>query len=148
MIKNIFMKSHFNNLQKRITKTVGLCSLAFILCMPSFMRVTQDDWEAPKEAKVKKNPVVADQVTLAEGKKVFEKECLSCHGKKGKGDGPKAEELDKAVKDLGSSKTQNQTDGELFWKINEGKKPMPSTKKILSETQRWQVVLYIRSFKK
>lgn len=142
------MKTDFNKLQSRSIKTLAVCSLAFIVCMFSFMSVAQEDWEAPKEAKAKKNPVATDQVALAEGKKVYEKECLSCHGKKGKGDGPKAEELDKAVKDLGSPKTQNQTDGELFWKINEGKKPMPSTKKILTETQRWQVVLYIRTFKK
>jgi len=142
------MKLHYNKSQSRITKVLGVCSLAFVFCMLSFMRVTQDDWEAPKEAKAKKNPVAADQVALTEGKKIYEKECLSCHGKKGKGDGPKAEELDKAVKDLGLVKTQKQTDGELFWKITEGKKPMPSTKKTLSETQRWQVVVYIRSFKK
>ena len=142
------MKSYYYKLQGRITKTLTVCSLAFIFCMLSFMRVAQEDWEAPKEAKNKKNPVAADQIALTEGKKVYEAECLSCHGKKGKGDGPKAEELDKAVKDIGVAKTQNQTDGELFWKISEGKKPMPSTKKILSETQRWQVVLYIRSFKK
>lgn len=142
------MKAFQNKLQSLISKIFALCSLVLIAFIFSFMGTTQDDWEAPKEAKMKKNPVVADQVAVTEGKKVYEKECLSCHGKKGKGDGPKAEELDKAVKDLGSPKTQNQTDGELFWKINEGKKPMPSTKKILTETQRWQVVLYIRSFKK
>lgn len=142
------MKADQNKLKSLISKTFVLCSLSVIVCTFSFMGVTQDDWEAPKEAKAKKNPVATDQVTITEGKKVYEKECLSCHGKKGKGDGPKAEELDKAVKDLGVAKTQNQTDGELFWKITEGKKPMPSTKKILSETQRWQVVLYIRSFKK
>lgn len=142
------MKDDQNKLQRFITKQIPVCSLAFIVCMFSFIGVVQDDWEAPKEAKAKKNPVAADQVALAEGKKMYEKECLSCHGKKGKGDGPKAEELDKAVRDLGLPKTQNQTDGELFWKIAEGKKPMPSTKKILTETQRWQVVIYIRSFKK
>jgi mono/diheme cytochrome c family protein len=142
------MKTTYDKLHRSITKSFAVFSIAFIVCLFSFMGVTQDDWEAPKEAKLKKNPVATDQVALAEGKKLYEKECLSCHGKKGKGDGPKAEELDKAVKDLGLPKTQNQTDGELFWKINEGKKPMPSTKKTLSETQKWQVVIYIRTFKK
>ena len=36
---------------------------------------------------------------------------------------------------------------ELFWKITEGRKPMPSTKKSLTEEQRWQVVNYIRTLK-
>lgn len=142
------MKFLYYMLQRHRLIIAAVLSIVFILCFMSFIRITQEDWEAPKEAKAKKNPVVADQVSLAEGKKVYEKECLSCHGKKGKGDGPKAEELDKAVRDIGVPKTQNQTDGELFWKISEGKKPMPSTKKILTETQRWQVVIYIRTFKK
>jgi len=38
------------------------------------------------------------------------------------------------------------TDGELFYQISEGRKPMPSFKKRLSEEQRWQLVLLIRSF--
>ena len=143
------METQYKKLKTQLLKTTTIFFMGFIMLgMMAFMRITQDDWEAPKEAKLKKNPVVADQTAAAEGKKVYDKECFSCHGKKGKGDGPKAEELDKAVKDLGAGKTQAQTDGELFWKITEGKKPMPSTKKTLTETQRWQVVLYIRNFGK
>jgi mono/diheme cytochrome c family protein len=36
------------------------------------------------------------------------------------------------------------TDGELFWKITEGRPPMPSYEHQLSETQRWQLVNYLR----
>ena len=39
-----------------------------------------------------------------------------------------------------------QTDGELFWKISEGHRPMPAFKKKLSEQERWQLVDYIRTF--
>ena len=38
------------------------------------------------------------------------------------------------------------TDGELFYKISEGKKPMPVFKNKLSEEQRWELVFLIRSF--
>jgi hypothetical protein len=38
------------------------------------------------------------------------------------------------------------TDGELFYKISEGKKPMPVFKSKLTEDQRWGLVLLIRSF--
>ncbi len=38
------------------------------------------------------------------------------------------------------------TDGELFYKISEGKKPMPVFKTKLSEDDRWALVLLIRSF--
>jgi mono/diheme cytochrome c family protein len=37
------------------------------------------------------------------------------------------------------------TDGELFYQISVGRKPMPSFKKRLTEEQRWQLVLFVRS---
>ena len=38
------------------------------------------------------------------------------------------------------------TDGEIFYQISEGRKPMPSFKKRLTEDQRWGLVLLVRSF--
>jgi hypothetical protein len=38
------------------------------------------------------------------------------------------------------------TDGELFYVISEGHKPMPSYRKKLTEEQRWQLVLLVRAF--
>ena len=38
------------------------------------------------------------------------------------------------------------TDGEIFWKISEGRAPMPGFKKQLSEEDRWQLVHYLRAF--
>ncbi len=36
-------------------------------------------------------------------------------------------------------------EGEIFWKISEGRRPMPSFKKQLTEEQRWQLVNYLRT---
>ncbi len=52
-------------------------------------------WKAPESAKLKKNPVAPDAAGIAAGKKVYEKECFSCHGKNGKGDGPNSATLEK-----------------------------------------------------
>jgi mono/diheme cytochrome c family protein len=38
-----------------------------------------------------------------------------------------------------------QSDGELFYKISEGRRPMPEFKTKLTEEQRWQLVLFTRS---
>ena len=38
------------------------------------------------------------------------------------------------------------TDGEIYYQITEGRKPMPSFKKRLTEEQRWQLVLLVRTF--
>ncbi len=124
-------------------------SFSAMVLFLSFAFVPQkEDWKAPESAQKKKNPIEADAASLAAGKKSYEKECLSCHGRKGKGDGPSSITLDVIPGDLTKAKTQDQTDGELFWKITEGKKPMPSSKLTLSDDQRWQVVNYIRTLKK
>jgi len=39
-------------------------------------------------------------------------------------------------------------DGELYWQISKGRRPMPAFANKLSEQQRWQVVDYIRTFEK
>lgn len=122
---------------------------ASLFLLSAFLFAPQSsDWEAPASAKDKKNPVASDEASIAAGKKMYEKECLSCHGKKGKGDGPKAAEYDKATPDMTTEKFHKETDGEIFWKITEGKKPMPSAKKTLTEEQRWQVINYVRTLKK
>ena len=40
---------------------------------------------------------------------------------------------------------KKQSDGALFWKLTEGKAPMPAYDKTLSETDRWQVINYLRT---
>jgi mono/diheme cytochrome c family protein len=40
--------------------------------------------------------------------------------------------------------TNGMTDGEIFWKITEGRRPMPSFKKELTDEQRWQLVNFLR----
>lgn len=136
---------NFSSTRKIILR--GL-SLAVLLLGLQAIGYSQKTWNAPASAKSVKNPVAADAASLAAGKKAYEKECLSCHGKKGKGNGPSAVTLEVAPASLLSDKVQSQTDGELFWKITEGKKPMSSAKKSLTEQQRWQVVNYVRQLAK
>jgi mono/diheme cytochrome c family protein len=38
------------------------------------------------------------------------------------------------------------TDGEIFYQITVGRRPMPSFKNRLTEEQRWQLTLLVRSF--
>ena len=107
---------------------------------------TGDEWKTPARAAKKQNPVPLDANSMAQGKAVYIRECLSCHGEQGKGDGPSAGGLEKFPGDLtDSQRISAQNDGELFWKISEGKTPMPTMKKTLTEEERWQVVHYIRS---
>lgn len=106
--------------------------------------LAEDDWKAPDSAVKKKNPIPVNDQTMAQAKKVYEKECLSCHGAKGKGDGPAAEALEKPPRNLSVS-TKGQTDGGIFWKISEGRKPMPTFSKTLGVDDRWAVIHYVRT---
>jgi len=102
-------------------------------------------WNAPDAAVSKKNPVKADEGTLKEGKDLYVQHCKSCHGTKGKGDGSKAEKIDISCNDFTTAEYKKKTDGENYWKTTEGRKPMPSYKEKLSDSERWKVVTYMRS---
>ncbi len=107
---------------------------------------TNEPWVAPSRAARKKNPTAMNENSLAAGKAVFAKECRSCHGDSGVGDGPAAKDLTKPPGNLTTAKFWEQSDGALFWKITEGRKPMPSFETLLTEEQRWNVVNYLHTF--
>ena len=108
----------------------------------------QGKWTAPASAKGMKNPVQKSDKVLAQAKKIFEQNCVACHGLKGLGDGPAGAALPVKPANWTSTEIQKETDGELFWKISEGRGPMPPWKTTLSENDRWAMVQFIRSFKK
>lgn len=120
-------------------------SLAVAAALAQDNKGGADEWVAPARAAKKKNPVEASEASLAKGKGVWVKECASCHGDKGKGDGPAVKDLEKKPEDLTLPKTLNQTDGALFWKLTEGRKPMATYEKTLSEEDRWHVINYMRT---
>src|SRR5579859_1734860 len=83
-------------------------------------------WKIPAEAPNDRNPLQPNANSLTEGKKLFQQECVTCHGSAGKGDGPKAKSLKVTPTDLSDPKIGQQSDGVLGRKITEGKTPMPS----------------------
>jgi mono/diheme cytochrome c family protein len=107
----------------------------------------QGPWLAPEAEKAKKNPLPNDKKIIEQGEKVAKVNCASCHGARGTGDGAAAVALNPKPADWTSGRVQQETDGELFWKISNGRGPMPSWKH-LSESDRWAVIRYVRSLKK
>lgn len=106
------------------------------------------EWKVPDADAKKKSAIKADDAAIKAGKDIWVKECKSCHGSKGLGDGAKAEKIDISCGDFSSAEVQNLSDGALYWKTTEGRKPMPSFGDKLSDTERWQVVAFIRTLKK
>ena len=109
---------------------------------------SKEIWNAPAAEAHKKNPVAATQSAIAGGQKIYSKTCAMCHGKSGDADGPAVIELNIHPAKLSDPKVATESDGSLFWKITTGKKPMPTYGKRLSETDRWNLVNYIRTLPK
>jgi mono/diheme cytochrome c family protein len=126
-------------------RSSGLVAVGLLAAAMMVLVAAAEPWNAPARAARKKNPIPADDKSIAAGKVVYTKECLSCHGTTGKGDGPASKDLEKPPGNLSNPAMADQTDGTLFWKVTEGRKPMPSFSATLTDDQRWEVVNYIRT---
>jgi mono/diheme cytochrome c family protein len=109
-------------------------------------------WQAPAEALTMQNPFQATPENIARGREWYNQRCADCHGKSGKGNGGFGPNLKRDGKpvpptNLVSKVVQANSDGELFWKITNGRSPMPSNRVRFQEDQRWQMVLYLRTLK-
>jgi mono/diheme cytochrome c family protein len=123
-------------------------SVAFVIVAAagSIVLYATRDWNAPAAAKNLQNPVPTTGDSLEVGMKNYSTYCQSCHGLKGDGKGERAEKLSIAPSDFTDAHAMGQmTDGELFWKISHGRRPMPAFKDKLAEQERWQLVVYIRT---
>ena len=103
------------------------------------------DWNVPERKLRQRNPLAATEANVAAGKKLYVHQCGPCHGWLGNNDGPYApKEMAKARRHT-DPLLWNDSDGALFWKISEGRAPMPSTRGVLSDQERWQIVTFMRT---
>jgi mono/diheme cytochrome c family protein len=68
--------------------------------------------DAPASARATKNPYEGQAAAVLAGKQLYARNCLSCHGKLGKGTGN--------VPSLVDGKLDSVTSGEVFWFITRG----------------------------
>lgn len=130
----------------RLRKLVFASLLVLIIIVVAVAICQNNHWKIPEEARLRKNPVPLSAAALESARAIYMDKCANCHGQTGKGDGPDATSYYPTPASLADSARMNRvTDGEIFYQISEGRKPMPSFKKRLSEEQRWQLVLFVRS---
>ncbi|MFZ0281940.1 MAG: cytochrome c [Bacteroidales bacterium] len=105
-------------------------------------------WVVPAASKSMKNPVAPGEASTKAGMALYNKNCASCHGKTGLGDGVKARALKTHPGDFSGAAYQGQTDGEHFYKTKTGRDEMPKYEGKLSDDDIWNTVNYMRTFKK
>ena len=128
-------------------KILFFCILIVICGLLIHVFLQRNDWRIPEEAKSLKNPLIRSDAALKAAAPLYKQFCSECHGERGKGDGPEAMMYDPSPADLTDARRMKAlTDGQIFFQITEGRKPMPSFKNKLTVDQRWQLVLLVRSF--
>jgi len=144
------MKMDNRTRQQRFVVIVGLClGLAYFAAGGS--RAAAHDagkpWIVPPAARRTKNPVRASPEGLAAAAKLYNLKCAPCHGATGNGDGQMAKFLNPKPANFADAMMMHEmTDGELYWEMSEGRSPMPAWKDQMTETERWQMVNYLRTF--
>jgi len=100
----------------------------------------------PRSARDAKNPLEASPEVLSGAMEHFADHCASCHGNDGQGRTLIGRGLYPKPPDLRQSETQNLSDGELFWIIENGVRftGMPAFGGHGSEDDSWKLVLLIR----
>lgn len=140
MVSQIFNHKHIS----------FVVSFFMFSCMLSSLSVQaqQTAWVVPQTYVNLKNPVKPDSASLKSAKALYIKYCAPCHGVTGKGDGPANASINPNPANHTSILMLNETDGALWYKITVGRNPMPENRSILTETQRWELVNYIRTLAK
>jgi len=110
-------------------------------------------WQAPADAASLANPAKSNPDAAKIGRELYMQRCADCHGKKGEGNGGMSGMLKRDGQplpptNLASQVVQANTDGELFWKITNGRSPMPAHRVRFDDEQRWYIVAYLRTLKK
>jgi mono/diheme cytochrome c family protein len=121
---------------------------AAILLLSASLVAQPKPWVVPANSKSMKNPVASGEVSNKAGMAIYTKNCASCHGKAGLGDGVKARALKTFPGDFSKAEYQDQTDGDHFYKTKTGRGEMPKYEGKLTDADNWNVVNYMRTFKK
>ena len=107
-------------------------------------RIPKDSLEL---AALIKNPLASTEEVLKEGKVLYTRYCIHCHGEKGMGDGLVGIAY-KGVLALNSRAVKNKSEGHIFHVITHGKGRMWAHGSQVSIENRWKIVKYVQTLQK
>ncbi|GMR13979.1 MAG: hypothetical protein BMS9Abin29_2206 [Gemmatimonadota bacterium] len=85
------------------------------------------------------------QVPQADGEKLYNGECASCHGKQGRGNGRAGRDMDPRPTDISKSEFLDQTsDEDMFKVIAEGTGEMDPYREVFTDEQIQAVIAHVR----
>jgi mono/diheme cytochrome c family protein len=113
-----------------------------LFLFPAFQLFSQD-WTVPADQSSIQNPQDYNLKNVKSGKNVYMLNCKSCHGDPGKFN---ALPLVPLPPDITDEKMQANSEGDLFFKITNGRGAMPQFETVLSEDDRWRIVNFIMNY--
>ncbi len=105
-------------------------------------RIPKDSLEMA--ATLMENPLDSTKEVLAEGKVLYTRYCIHCHGSKGMGDG-KVGQVYKGVTAYNSRAVKDKPGGHIFHVITHGKGRMGAHGSQVSVEDRWKIVRYVQT---
>lgn len=94
---------------------------------------------------VELSPVPVSETLLARGRERFTIHCQPCHGAAGDGKGPTTKYGMVVIGNLHDPRIIQQTDGEIFHTIGQGKNLMQGYEANLVAGDRWAILAYVRA---
>ncbi len=93
------------------------------------------------------NPLADDPKMIAWGWERYRFYCIQCHGPMLDGNGTVGQSFAPLPDNLKSPKVQEQSDGEIFYKIRFGFDRHPPLYATVTDDETWAIVLYLRSMR-
>ena len=118
-------------------------SLLLALCSSSSITLSAQRGGGPPASGAKANPAIGNREAIAEGEKLYNETCTSCHGKDGKGG-----ELGPPVASQ-NRRYLRRTDDEIFDAVKNGISgtQMPPFSGQFTDDQVWRITAYLRGLR-
>ena len=124
----------------------GFSALATPSAIEEFAATTARKMAVPSEYRQLRNPITPSTENIRAGMEHFSDHCATCHSNDGGGQTLFGKGLYPKPPDLRAAGTQNKSDGELYYTIDNGVRlsAMPAFSEVHTVAQTWRLVLFIR----